>query len=233
MQELLCQFDLSESQPLTDILIFCLLAVVIFASLWLFYIRLITHMATVQSVCNKEALRKDYLLLSALFHLSCQMLWGRNHNAMNSFIIPVFFFVVFFLPFYRYYVFISYTDIMMYFRCLSCNVSSILEQLCCETLWRYDIMNYSVIHTPHAHHEQLRLWLYVDFAYELKRAVPNPKSCFSISKGKNKAHHIANLALLGHTHAHMLGYEVADEEDQNRNQSWEMNVRVGHRALFN
>lgn len=35
------------------------------------------------------------------------------------------------------------------------------------------------------------------------------------------------------THAHMLRYEVSDEEDQNRNQSREMNICVGHRALLN
>lgn len=35
------------------------------------------------------------------------------------------------------------------------------------------------------------------------------------------------------THAHILGYEAADEEDQNRNQSWAMNICAGHKALLN
>lgn len=73
-------------------------------------------------------------------------------------------------------------------------------------------------------------------------AWPKPKSCFQFPRGtkKNKkntihcAHHTTDPALLGQvTHAHMLRYEVADEEDQNRNQSWAMNIRVGHGALSN
>lgn len=35
------------------------------------------------------------------------------------------------------------------------------------------------------------------------------------------------------THAHMPRYVAADEGDQNRNQPWEMNICVGHKALSN
>lgn len=50
----------------------------------------------------------------------------------------------------------------------------------------------------------------------------------------HRTHHITR-PLLGDeqvTHAHTLRYEAADEEDRNRNQSPEMNICAGHRALL-